>query len=166
MYSGGSERLRGAFRSSVGRVSLDSVDVTAEDVARIPRTNLRVPRDEFIAVWVAAERCQEEQARCGVSDWYAGAVAVTCRWLARGTSRPSNGLWEPARSPVTKRTDRAYEELIDAELIEAEKLDLRRPRPDWLERRPGWSEGIVVTLRWVWQHSGPPPLKIERPAAG
>jgi hypothetical protein len=32
------------------------MEVTAKDIARIPLRNLRVPLDEFVVVWVAAER--------------------------------------------------------------------------------------------------------------
>ncbi|MFP5021184.1 hypothetical protein [Pseudonocardia phyllosphaerae] len=35
-------------------------------------------------------------------------------------------------------------------------------RQPWLlEKQPGWCEGIVATLRWSWQHDGPPPLDGE-----
>ncbi len=138
------------------------MDVTADDVAKIPRSNLRVPRDGFGAFWSAAERYSDEHP----TDWYSAGVIETCRWLATATVRPKNGPRRPARAPVTHRSARAYEELIEAEFLAAEKLDMRRPRPNWLQNRPGWSEAIAATLRWAWRGSGPPPLDVEHAAAG
>ena len=140
-------------------VTLLVVDVTEADIAKIPPRNLRIRRAEFVAVWVAAERL-------GGSDWYAAGVAVTCRWLARATVRPATGPWYLAWAPVTERSDLAFEELIEAEYIEAEKLDMRRPRPGWLLGRPGWSEGICATLRWAWCRTGPVPLGVDEAASG
>ncbi|WP_296371004.1 hypothetical protein [Pseudonocardia sp.] len=48
------------------------MEVTKEDVERIPLRNRRVPLDEFVAVWAEAERRDAEQAERGVTDWYAG----------------------------------------------------------------------------------------------
>lgn len=135
------------------------VDVTEADVARIPLSNLRVPRAEFAAVWAAAEQ------RCA-ADWYAAGVAVTCRWLATANFRSVNGRWSAAYAPITRRTARAYEELIEAEYLAAEKLDMRRPRPRWLVEQPGWIEGICATLRWAWRRTGPPPMELVERAAG
>ena len=154
------------FEMSPQRATLGNVDVTGADIARIPRTNLRVPRAEFAVLWVAAERLCDEQTRRGVIDWYAAGVAVTCEWLAGATVRSATEPWYPALSPVTERTNRAYEELIEAEYLEAQKLDMRRPRPLWLQQRPGWSEAICATLRWAWRRSGPPPLELNETAVG
>jgi hypothetical protein len=151
---------------SSGRATLGNVDVSAADIARIPPANLRIPLGEFAALWVTAERLCDEQTRRGLTDWYAAGVAVTCEWLAGATVRTDAGPWFPAHSPVTKRTARAYEESIEAEYLEAQKLDMRRPRPVWLQRRPGWSEAICATLRWAWRRSGPPPLELDATAAG
>ncbi|MQA12837.1 MAG: hypothetical protein GEV09_01340 [Pseudonocardiaceae bacterium] len=147
-------------------VTLVAVQVTEADIARIPRSNLRVPRAEFAALWVAAERRCDEQDRRGGHDWYAAGVAIICEWLATATVQTGGGRQHAAWAPVTERTARAYEELIEAEYLAAEKLDLRRPRPPWLAERPGWSEGICATLRWAWRRSGPPPLVIDERAAG
>lgn len=143
------------------RVTLEDVKVTAVDMERIPRANVRVSRAEFAALWEAAERLCDEQASRGVTDWYTAGVAVTCEWLATATIRPESGPWRQAHSPVTGRTERAYEELIEAELLEAELLDMRRPRPAWLEARPGWLEAICATLKWAWRRSGPSPLRLD-----
>jgi hypothetical protein len=128
--------------------------MTEADLARIPVGNLRVPRAEFGAVWAAAEdrtRPRED----GVSGWFAAGVAVTCRWLA-GTVVGGVGRRSLATSPVGGRQVCAYEELIEAEFLAAERLADRRP--DLVKHRPGWCEGIAATLRWAWRHDGPPPL--------
>jgi len=138
------------------------MEVTEKDVARIPVRNLRVPRGDFVAVWVEAERVCRVTGGQGVCDWYAGGVVTTCRWLAGAMVRLGDGPWFPAHSPVGRRTATAYEELIEAEYLAAELLDVRRP--NLAVHRPGWCEAIRATLRWAWRHDGPPPL--ELPPAG
>jgi hypothetical protein len=135
----------------------------AADIERIPAENIRVRRVDFAAVWIAAEKRNREQGARGITDWYAGGVVVTCRWLATATVRPEQGRWYLARSPVIGRTARALPELIEEEALAAEKLDMRRPNPEWLAERPGWSESIVATFNWAWRRAGPPPLPIEYP---
>lgn len=130
------------------------VDVTDRDVAAIPVGNLRVPRGEFVAVWLAAER---EFGRVP-GDWYAAGVAVTCRWLAVAAVRPASGPWYVQWAPVTSRSSAAHEELIEAEYVAAEALLARRPVPGWLADRPHWAEGIVDTLRWAWRREAGAPL--------
>jgi hypothetical protein len=138
------------------------VEITAEDLAGIPPGNLRVPLPEFGAVWAAAERrCVELGERGVTDDWYPAAVAVTCGWLAAAVVRPEVGRPFLARSPVTGRTASAYEELIEAEYLAAEQLDVRCP--DLLVDRPGWCEGVRATLHWAWRRSGPPPLPLPAP---
>lgn len=132
--------------------------MTANDIERIPLCNLRVSRDEFVAVWVAAERRSTKRAEQGVTDWYAGGVVTTCRWMARVVVRPSSGPWRLARSPVTRATTEAYEELIEAEHQAAELLDVRRP--ELVNSRPGWCEAIRATLNWAWRSSGPTPITL------
>jgi hypothetical protein len=135
------------------------VRVTQADITRIP-ANVRVPRGEFAALWATAEqRCDEMGVR-GVTDWYAGGVAATCEWLAAAVFRPTSGPRQDACSPVTGRSARAYEELIEAECVAAERMLLRRPRPRSLLRRPGWIEGVTATLRWAWRRDGPTPLDV------
>src|SRR3954454_23630251 len=72
----------------------------------------------------------------GVTDWYAGGVAVTCRWLATASMRSGAGPGRLTRSPATRRARVAYEELIEAEYLAAESLEERRP--DMVEHEPGW----------------------------
>ncbi len=130
--------------------------VTEAVAAGIPTGNLRVRRKDFAAVWDAAERRSVEQGERGITDWYAAAVAVTCRWIATAVVQTRTGRRHLAASPVTYREEPAYEELIEAEYLAAERLDLREP--ELLVHRPGWCEGVQRTLRWAWRHDGPPPF--------
>lgn len=136
-----------------------SVEVRESDVAGIPAGNVRVPRDEFVAVWKAASARGEAQAARGTTDWYAGAVAVTCRWLATAPMRSATGPGRLTRSPATRRARVAYEELIEAEYLAAETLEERRP--DIVEHEPGWCDGVRATLRWAWRRSGPRPIEVS-----
>ncbi|MFB9384472.1 hypothetical protein ACFFTK_15140 [Pseudonocardia petroleophila] len=132
--------------------------VTEADIARIPAGNLRVSRAEFVALWIAAEQLCDEQGGRGVTDWYAAGVAATCEWLAAAVFRPATGPQQDAVSPVTGRSARAYEELIEAECVAAERMLARHPQPPTMRRRPGWVPGITATLRWAWLASGRAPL--------
>lgn len=138
------------------------VEVTELDLAAIPAGNIRVPCQEFAAVWRAASALDEAEAGHGVTDWYAGAVAVTCRWLATAPMRSAQGPGRLTRSPATRRARVAYEELIEAEYLAAEMLEQRRP--DIAEHEPGWCEGVRATLRWAWRRSGPPPVAVPAPS--
>ncbi len=142
------------------------MEVSGADVARVPAGNLRVSRDEFAVVWSAAEAHQEEQAGRHVTDWYGGGVVVTCRWVATAIVRPPDGPWRPAKSPVTRRSNQAYEELIEAEYLAAERLAMRRPVPAWLAERPGWIEAILATLDWCWHGSKHPPMELRHDRTG
>lgn len=136
------------------------MEVTSGDVARIPPGNLRVPRSDFVALWQAASARDDEQGAQGVTDWYVGAVALTCRWMAAAPLRTSRGGCL-VRSPATRRRTLAYEELIEEEVLAAQDLEQRRPD---LAARPGWCEGVRATLQWAWRAEGPPPLYL--PVAG
>jgi hypothetical protein len=131
------------------------VEVTESLLDRVPVGNLRVPRSEFAALWVEAEQLNREQIGRN-PDWYPAAVAVTCRWLAGATVQDQMGRCALAPAPATRRRTRAYEELIEAEYLAAERLDAHRP--DLVQHRPGWCEGIRATLRWAWRREGPRPL--------
>ncbi len=139
------------------RGTLERVEVTEHDIARIAVRNLRVPRDDFVALWAAARRRGREQGDRGITDWYSGGVAATCAWIAGAMVQAPNGRRVPARSPATNRSATAYEELIEAEYLAAELLDVRRP--DLVEHRPGWCEAVRATLRWAWRRNGPPPIE-------
>lgn len=147
---------------SAASATLSPVEVRESDVDGIPAANIRVPRREFVAVWRTASTRAEEQGAQGATDWYAVAVAVTCRWLATAPMRPRTGPHRLTRSPATKRARVAYEELIEAEYLAAETLEQRRP--DIVEHEPGWCDGVRATLRWAWRCSGPRPVEVPGPA--
>ncbi len=130
------------------------MDVTDWDVGAIPAGNLRVPRGEFAAVWIAVEQQLVEQP----SDWYLAGMASTCRWLAGATVRPSEGAWYRQWAPVTEREGTAYEELIEAECLAVESLLAQRPVPAWLQSRPRWLDGIADTLDWAWRRTAAAPF--------
>jgi hypothetical protein len=120
------------------------MEMTAALVARIPPGNLRVPRDEFAAVWVAAERRNWEQG-----ERVAGRVHPSRRRdlpvAGRGDSEYPTGRPVPAPAPVSNCPDRAFEELIEAEYQAADLLEVRCP--DLLKSQPGWCEEVRATLR-------------------
>lgn len=136
--------------------------MTQSDAAGLPPGNVRVPRRSFIAIWEAASARDVEQAAQGVTDWYAGAVALTCRWMAAAPLRTPGG-GGLVRSPATRRRTLAYEELIEEEFLAAQDLEGRRPD---LAARPGWCDGVRATLRWAWRAEGPPPLELPATAHG
>lgn len=121
------------------------MDPTRTDAPRISAENVRVPHDEFLEVWRAAERA-------GDAEGYPGAVAQTCRWLAAVPLRTAlcGGL---PRSPVTQRACVAR-----AALIEAEWEAAREPGP---ADRPGWADGVRATFAWAWLRQGPPPIDVS-----
>jgi hypothetical protein len=135
------------------------MEVTDADVAAMPARNVRVPLSDFVAVWRAASDRDHDDSSRGGEGWYAAAVATTCRWLATAPSRLQNGLADSTPAPATRRTAMAYEELIEAEFLAAERLE--ELRPDLARSRPGWCEGVRATLRWAWRRQGPPPLDLE-----
>lgn len=138
----------------------ERVEVTESNIAGIPTGNVRAPRRDFIALWQAASARDAEQGSRGVTDWYAGAIALTCRWMAAAPLRTTRG-GGLVRSPATRRRALAYEELIEGEFLAAQ--DLQQRRPD-LAARPGWCEGVRATLRWAWRAEGPPPLELPATA--
>lgn len=134
------------------------MDVTERDVEAIPVGTVRLPRGEFAALWVSAERHVADHPQ----DWYGAGVVITCRWLGGATVRPAAGAWYVQWAPVTKRTGSPYAEVVEAECIAAEALLMRRPVPSWLAGRPGWLEGIVGTFRWAWRRDAEAPLVVVR----
>ena len=136
------------------------MEVLDSDVAGIPPGNIRVPRAAFVELWKFATHRGRDQAERGVTDWHAGAVALTCRWIAGAPTRTSRG-GALTRSPATRRRLLAYEELIEEEFLAAQDLEHRRPD---LAARPGWCEGVRATLRWAWRAESPPPLELPAPA--
>lgn len=129
--------------------------MTESELARVPAGNVRGLRAEFGTIWAAAELRMATAAANGLTDWYSGGVVATCRWLADAAVTDQTGRRRLPRSPATGQVVRAYEELIEAEYLAAENLHLARP--DLIEHRPGWCEGVRATLRWAWRCNGPAP---------
>lgn len=133
------------------------MEVTQSDIAGIPANNVRVARSDFASLWRLASTRSSQQGNQGVTDWYAGAVALTCRWMAAAPMRTSRG-GGLTRSPATRRRALAHEELIEQEFLASQNLEQRRPD---LAARPGWCEGVRGTLRWAWRAEGLPPLELS-----
>ena len=123
-----------------------NVELTARMIEDIPPANLRVPRAEFAAVWAEAERLCDEETRGGPGGgWYAVGVANTCRWIAGASvvfNFPHGPRTQPASAPITGRTARAHEELIEAETLAAERWV---SKPNVFDDRPGWLATFRVT---------------------
>jgi hypothetical protein len=136
------------------------MEVTARAVEAIPRGNLHVSQDEFVALW----RLVEHLGEANPADWYIAGVAATCRWLACAAVPSIMGGWELAWAPVTERSGLAHEEMIEAERLAAEVQLIRHP--SGFEGQPGWLEGIVTTLRWAWAGSSVPPLDVPSTSTG
>lgn len=132
------------------------VGPTTFDARSITSANVRVPRDEFVRTWREAVRREGELAGQEVTDWYVGAVAQTCRWLAAVPMRTAlcGGL---PRSPVTLRSCLAHEQSIEAEWQAAQRPDQFPPE---IAARPGWCEGVRATFQWAWCRDGPPPVEV------
>ena len=141
-------------------MTINCMEVTARAVEDIPRGNLHVSRDDFVAFWRLVEQVGETRP----GDWYVAGVAATCRWLARAAVPSIVGGWQLAWAPVTERSGLAHEELIEAELLAAELEAIRHP--GGIEGRPGWLEGIVATLQWAWAGSSVAPLDVPSTNAG
>jgi hypothetical protein len=150
-----------AVLATVGRHGeAGPMEVLDSDVAAIPAENIHVPISEFAAVWAAAEAA-------AATAWRAVGVAETCRWLAAATVRPAGQPWHPAPAPVSHRTARrATPELIEQECLEAEVLAARATPPRWLDRRPGWLDGVCMTFAWAWRRKAPPPFEIDGAGTG
>jgi hypothetical protein len=135
----------------------EAVVTPRSDVARIASGNLRVPRDEFLAIWDEARRREAAVPEHDVTDWYVAAVGQTCRWMAAAPMRTAlcGGL---PRSPVTRRACLARAESIEAEWQAAQALD--QFSADFASR-PGWCDGVRATFRWAWCRQGPPPLEVR-----
>jgi hypothetical protein len=126
------------------------------DLKRVRVENLRVGLVEFGRVWAAAEERAAARARAGETDWFAGGVLLTCRWIA-GACVEYRGRRRMPVAPITRGSTPAIEELIEAEYIAAVAL-AGNPISPLVIDRPGFLDAVVATLRWAWRRSGPPPL--------
>lgn len=140
------------------------MELKGRDFDRIRREHLRgVKVAEFARLWLTAERHAEAvKAETGHEDGYLAGVQWTCRWIANGSYRydaPNDGRHgELARSPITRKSVYAIEELIEEETIAVEKLIGHWEWPG----RPGYIEGVFATLAWTWRRSGRPPIEVEQ----
>lgn len=136
------------------------MELRAEDLKGIPPANLRVPRDEFVALWAEAEDAHERLTAANIVHWDVWGVASTCRWLAGATSRLPTGKRYVSRSPVTQREHSAMPERITAELLAGETLLMRaNPSPTMAKRHVQYL-AAVATLRWAWMGSEPAPYNV------
>ena len=142
---------------SVAGATLVGMQLTAADVERIPRDTIRVPRRDFVELWIAAERDVDADPK----DWYRVGIVMTCRWLAGVTVRPRSGR-RPylAFAPVSARDRRPMAEDVVDELQQAEVAAIRRP--DWVVSRGEWIDAVVATLNWAWLRQAPPVLASAR----
>ena len=140
------------------------MELTQRDFDRIPGVNLRVPRAEFIAVWVEAEQ-QAATRPNGQTNWYAIGVMKTCRWIACATiPNPIEGGRDLAPPPISATSSIAHEEVIQAE---AQKADyFLAVAAKGLIGPLEYMEAIASTLEWMWRGSGRPPLDIHTADAG
>lgn len=165
---GGTALEAGNILNVGGLCQCGNVELTARMIEEIPRGNLRVPRSEFASVWAEAERLCDEEKRGGPGGgWYAAGVACTCRWIAGASvvfNFPHGPRTQPASAPITGRTARAHEELIEAETVAAEGAALESASV--FDDRPGWVGSIAATFAWAWRGSGVPPLLVRRAEAG
>ncbi|WP_037041865.1 hypothetical protein [Pseudonocardia halophobica] len=134
--------------------------MTGRDLERIPPGNLWVPRGEFGALWVAAEKLTSANGERGIADWVPAGVALTCRWVARAVSETANAQRLPVRAPVTGRRVLAFEEAIEAEYLAAETMLVRASPPALVRSQPGYVEAVSATLRWAWRATGSAPVLV------
>lgn len=142
-----------------------SMMVSTKQATSIPTRNVRVPCSDLALVWNAAENKLAEQGRQEVFDWCTAAVVAKCMWLACAEYKPPWGRPHPAEAPASRTRASAYEELIEAEYLAAERFEELYPHR--AERMPGWGDGVRATLRWAWRGQGPPPIEVDgRSATG
>jgi len=142
------------------------MELRGSDFDRIRREHLRgVKVTEFARLWLTAEQRADALKADGREDGYLAGVQWTCRWIANGSYRydaPVDGRHgESARSPITRKSEFAIEELIEEETLAAERLVGRWEWPG----RPGYVEGVAATLAWTWRRSGVPPIEVAQAQA-
>lgn len=134
----------------------EGVKVTQQGLHRVRPGNLRVTVLDFSEVWAASEDQVAARGRVGVTDWHAGGIAITCRWVA-GAVTEFRGRRRSPLSPVTQRWVAAFEETIEAEYLAALLLS-SRPDAALVSERPGYVNAVIETLAWCWRREGPPPI--------
>lgn len=109
-------------------------------------------------LWFRAEQRSRVQGERGLTDWSAGGVVITCRWLAGAMTESATGHRRLSAAPITRVRRLAYEELIEAEFVAAEILAARRPPPESVLSRPGYVDAVRQTLGWAWRGDRPCPV--------
>jgi hypothetical protein len=134
------------------------MQLTAADIERIPRDTIRVPKRDFVELWIAAERDVDADPM----DWYAVGIVMTCEWLAGATVRPPT-VQRPhlAYAPVSGRERIPMAEDVVQELQDTEVAAIQRP--NWVASRGEWIDAVVATLNWAWRRQAPPVLPSARP---
>lgn len=126
----------------------------------IPADNIRVPREEFVTVWMRAEALSDGHVLPEQSTWYMAGVSLVCRWLARAKVRQPGGEWQPATSPVLARTD------IDPDLIEGEAWLVTDELYAAVESEPESTRevaammGMKATFDWAWSRTASAPMDL------
>jgi hypothetical protein len=136
--------------------------VTRGHLDRIPPRNMRIPVRDFARVWLTAEIRDDEMAAANLAeDGYLRGVCATCEWMAglivtvREDGRPPASFYRP--SPLTGMQVKAYEELIAAETVEAERVAAGSEPGE-----PDFVDGVLATLLWAWRGTGPQPIETKR----
>jgi hypothetical protein len=142
------------------------MELTARDLERIPRENLRVPLREFGRLWLTAERRADAAATDG-REWdpYLGGVLASCRWIAGMISyhdHPDGRVPERVPAPITRTREKAHEELIARETDAAERAVADREK----DAASDFVTGAHATLAWAWRRSGVPPIEVTPAQAG
>jgi hypothetical protein len=137
------------------------MELTRGDIKRIRPQHLHgVSVLDFARVWLAAEKRADALKAEGHEDGYLAGVQWTCRWIANAGYRydaPIDGRHgELARSPISRKSEYAIEELIEAEACRAEGLVGNFEWPG----RPGYVEAVAATFAWTWRRSGVPPIEL------
>ncbi len=130
------------------------MDVTDALVAGVPELNLRVPLEEFAAMWRAAEPWYGVRMANPRNQGKVTGLVDVCRWLA--------GVTEVA--PSTGRRMRATWETIEDEVsaIEAAFVDIERGRPPaWTLYPVGRADGVIIAFTWAWLAGDLPTVYFE-----
>jgi hypothetical protein len=144
------------------------IELTGSDFDGIRREHLRGVRvRDFARVWLAAEQRADVLKAQGREDGYVTGVVWTCRWIANADVRydaPVNGRRGGlAPSPISRRSESTYEELIEEEAVQVEVMALRGS--EWPDL-PGYIAGVDATFAWTWRRSGRPPIQVPDQLAG
>ena len=136
------------------------MDVSAEVLAKVPPQNLHVSREEFGAVWAAAE-AELSRLQPGPEADYLVGVVRTCRWLARAAvpALPLPGQakrMELATTPLDRRSVYALPETIEEEYYKALRIKESKPETAWVRR----AQATAATLGWCWGGSTRRPIDL------